>query len=139
LDDLLLFLHVLAAFGVMAAVVVFTVVLTAAGSASTTAASPAQRMLPVAQRLSEIGGTGTLVFGVWLALKLDNYDIFDGWILVALALWVLAAGVGARLGILLQEGPSGGDGVDSRARLLYALYFVATVALLADMIFKPGA
>ena len=42
-------------------------------------------MLFVADRCWDVGGLGTLIFGIWLALNLDQYDFFDGWILLALA------------------------------------------------------
>ena len=41
-------------------------------------------MLFVADRCWDVGGLGTLVLGIWLALNLDEYDFFDGWILGAI-------------------------------------------------------
>src|SRR3712207_7230307 len=43
------------------------------------------------------------VFGVWLALDLDAYEITDAWILIALALWLIAAGAGTRVGMAFDE------------------------------------
>ena len=46
--------------------------------------------------LIAVGMIGTIVFGIWLAL--DEYEIWDGWIITALVLWLLAAAVGGRVG-----------------------------------------
>jgi hypothetical protein len=58
--DWLLFLHVLAAFSIVATVVVF--------SALALGLTTDARVLIVSSVLWGIGGLGTLVFGVWLAL-----------------------------------------------------------------------
>src|SRR5581483_3011206 len=34
-----------------------------------------------------IGGLGTIVFGVWLAIVDDAYHVWDGWIVAAIVLW----------------------------------------------------
>ena len=54
-------------------------------SAVALGATTSPRMLFVADRCWDVGGLGTLIFGIWLALNLDQYDFFDGWILLALA------------------------------------------------------
>jgi hypothetical protein len=129
--DWLLFLHVLSAFAVVGSVVVFSVVLLAAREGGEGAAE-ALRLTPLARRLWDIGGTGTLVLGVWLAIDVDGYDLLDGWVLGALVLWVVAAGAGIRLGMTLQEGKG-------RGASLYGVMAVAVAALLVVMIYKPGA
>jgi hypothetical protein len=118
--DWLLFLHLIGAFCAMGSVVVFSVLLLAGGRV----AGPQLAFL--GRRLWDVGGLLTLVFGVWLAL--DDYDILDGWIITALVLWVIAAGVAVRL-----------DADVERIRPLYAVMAVAITALLVVMIFKPGA
>jgi hypothetical protein len=129
--DWLLFLHVLSAFAIVGSVVVFTVVVLGARGASGRA--PVLRLTPVARRLWDVGGAGTLVFGVWLAIDLDQYGLFDGWVLAALALWAIAAAGGIRLGQLLQsDRPSG-------TSLPYAVMTIAVAALLVVMVYKPGA
>jgi hypothetical protein len=129
--DWLLFLHVLSAFAIVGSVVVFTVVLLAARNGGE-AAADALRLTPLARRLSDVGGTGTLVLGVWLAIDVDRYDLLDGWVLGALVLWVVAAAAGVRLGMTLQEGKG-------RGTSLYGAMTVAVAALLVVMIYKPGA
>ena len=131
--DWLLFLHVLSAFALVAAVVVFTTLL---------ATGPRPELLRlswIGSRLWDVGGLGTLVFGVWLALDLDNYDIFDGWILAALVLWFIAAGAGARVNIAYRSVREEGVPLATNARTLQLVLIVGTLALLVDMIFKPGA
>jgi hypothetical protein len=132
LTDVLLFLHVLAAFSLVAGVVGLGAVL---GQASRPDGAAALRLTPLARRLWDAGGGGTLVFGVILAL--DEFEITDGWILAALVLWVVAAGAGARLGQDLV-GAEGGR-VSGRAWGFFAVTALATLAILYLMIFKPGA
>jgi hypothetical protein len=62
LYDWLLFLHMLAAFAIVAAVALFTVLVAAPDP-------PVLRLTPLARRLWDIGGGGTILFGVWLALN----------------------------------------------------------------------
>jgi hypothetical protein len=121
----LLFFHLVAAFLLAVTVVMYSAV--ALGATS----SP--RMLFVADRCWDVGGLGTLIFGIWLALNLDQYDFFDGWILLALALWFVATGLGQSV----QRRVSSED-----IRAVYALHWIRTVvvlALLVTMIWKPGA
>ena len=121
----LLFFHLIAAFLLAVTVVMYSAV--ALGAAS----SP--RMMFVANRCWDVGGLGTLIFGIWLALNLDEYDFFDGWILLALALWLVATGLGQS--VQRQIG-------SEDARAVVALHWIRTIvvlALLVTMIWKPGA
>ncbi|HEX2087739.1 MAG TPA: hypothetical protein VHF89_18785 [Solirubrobacteraceae bacterium] len=127
MTDALLFLHVLAAFLLMGTAVMMSGV--ALG-----AATPA-RTVSLANLLWDVGGIGTLVFGVWLALRDDPVvagDLGDLWIIAALVLWAVATELGRR-----ARGAAGGD------RATFArwhwLRVAVVVLLLADMIFKPGA
>jgi hypothetical protein len=129
--DTLLFLHVLSAFTLGAAVVLF--------SASTLGAQTSAGTFALASRLEDVGGTAVLVFGVWLALYVDGYDIFDGWIIAAILLWAGAAAAGSffRQRVLAVDG----DLVQA-AQQAATLSWVRTalfVLLLADMVWKPGA
>lgn len=123
--DTLLFLHLIAAFLLAVTIVMYSAV--ALGATS----SP--RMLFVADRCWDVGGLGTLIFGIWLALNLDQYDFFDGWILLALFLWFVATGLGQSV-----QRRIGGDDI----RSVIALHWIRTVvvvALLVTMVWKPGA
>jgi hypothetical protein len=98
--------------------------------------TPRALVLPAAAQWNT-GGLGVLVFGVWLALNVDGYELWDGWILTAIVLWLVASGAGGRLGSELRDGSPPPDA--GRARLLLAVMALASLALLVDMIFKPGA
>jgi hypothetical protein len=131
LYEWLLFLHVLAAFAIVGAVVVFTVLVLAPDAA-------VLRLTPLARRLWDIGGGGTIFFGVWLALNRPEYEIWDGWVIAALVLWFVAAGSGNRLGMGYQSARESGRPPE-RSLALYGVSTVAVALLLLDMIFKPAA
>jgi hypothetical protein len=125
-SDTLLFLHVLTAFMLGAAAVMSSaIVLAGEGDA---------RTLWVADRLEDVGATGTLVFGVWLALDTDGYAVTDGWILGAIVLWSLAAvmTLAARPGF--HDGP-----VADRAKVMHWVRTALIVGILVLMVWKPGA
>ena len=84
--DTLLFLHVLTAFAIVATVVIF--------SAFALGLATDSRVLAVGNALWAVGGLGTLVFGIWLALYVKGYEIWDGWILGAIVLWAVATELG---------------------------------------------
>jgi hypothetical protein len=124
-SETLLFFHLLAALLLFVTVVTYTAV--ALGASAT------GRTLFVADRCWDVGGLGTLVLGIWLALNLDQYEIWDGWILGAIVLWMVATGLGVRARI-------GADDVSAeRAPLMHWLRVVAILGLLVLMIWKPGA
>jgi hypothetical protein len=125
MTDALLFLHVLAAFALMGTVVMLSAV--ALGSPVT------ERTVSLANLLWAVGGLGTIVFGVWLALDIDGYGLLDFWIIAAIVLWAIATELGRRA----QEAVSG----EGRAQFAqwHWLRTLLVVLLLADMIFKPGA
>jgi len=131
LYEWLLVLHVLAAFLLVSGLVAYGVLLLGGGG------DAASRALgPPALALWNVGGLGVLVFGVWLALEVDGYELWDGWIIAAVVLWLVASAAGGRLGAGVREGESV-QRIDS-ARVLLLVMSLATVALLLDMIFKPG-
>jgi uncharacterized membrane protein len=153
LDDWILALHVLAAFALVASMVGFWVVVVAARSAERPSAvqSALRLSLPFVV-INGIGAVGTLVFGIWLALSLDGYEIWDGWIIAAIVLWVIASAAGGRLGAGFAElgrapaaNPEGGVATGTsalapaQAGVLYAVMALGTLLLLIDMIWKPGA
>ncbi|MEA2420658.1 MAG: hypothetical protein QOE60_2864 [Thermoleophilaceae bacterium] len=125
--DWLLFLHLIGAFAAMGSVVVFSVLLVGGDRVA------GAQLTFLGRRLWDVGGLLTLVFGIWLAIDLDGYDLLDGWILAALVLWAIAAGAGIRLGEAYSAAAT------ERVRPLYAAMALATLALLVVMIYKPGA
>ena len=146
--EVLLFLHLLFAFGTVAVVVMLTTLAIATRDVTTAGeALPVLRLSTLARRLWDVAGLGTIVFGIWLALDLDQYDLLDGWIIAAIVLWFVAAGTGTRVGVAFEEArdaaAGGGDFAalvrDGRTRAMHVAMAVAVAALLVDMIFKPGA
>ena len=132
LYEWLLFLHLLAAFLLVAGVVVYGVIVYGRGGAVVSGA-----LGPAASALWNAGGLGVIVFGVWLALEVDGYELWDGWIIAAIVLWFVASGAGGRLAAGLREGKSVA-GIDG-ARAIVAVMSLTTLLLLIDMIWKPGA
>jgi hypothetical protein len=134
LYDWLLFLHVAAAFVLVSAVVMLGVVVLGA-RADRAAAGALLGLSPLALLLWDIGGLTVLAFGVWLALNVDAYALWDPWIIAALVLWLVSAAAGGNLRRALADAA----GAPPRAVPLYAVMAVATAVLLVVMIYKPGA
>ena len=139
--DWLLFLHVLAGFALIASMVIFaTLLLTARAGAP----SPLIGLSWLASRLWEVGGLGTLVFGLWLAIDSPppiHYDFFDGWILAALLLWFVNGGSGSQVIAAWKAAREGDAGALGTARFTSQnlVLMLAGTLLIVDMIFKPGA
>ena len=128
----LLFFHVLFAFFLFGAVVIYSAFVLGAP------VEPRARM--VAEILWGVGGLGTLALGIWLALYLETYKIYDGWIIAAIVLWFLATGAGARTSRGVQPAADGrAVAIDSRAAAMHWLRTLLVAALLVVMVYKPGA
>ena len=123
--DTLLFLHLIAAFLLAVTVVTYTAV--ALGAPATA------RTVFVADRCWDVGGLGTLVLGIWLALNLDQYDFWDGWILGAIALWFVATGLGQSTQRRLAADATADIAV------MHWLRTLTVLGLLVLMVWKPGA
>jgi Predicted integral membrane protein (DUF2269) len=158
LYEWLLFLHVLAAFLLVAALVVFWTIGVVARKVDRPSESLRYfRVAMPANVLVGIGTVGTLIFGVWLAIERDEYQVWDGWVLGAIILWAIATELGRRAGTVYAEaaklaarlsGEGRGDEPnvelrtllqDRRAMVLQALSSLGTLLILIDMIYKPGA
>jgi hypothetical protein len=132
LYDWLLFLHVAAAFALVAGIFLYGVVLLG------DAGDVARRALGVpALALWNAGGLGVLVLGIALALEVDTYEVWDGWIIAAIVLWFVASAAGGQLSRDVRDVRSPLDIGGGRVRL--AVMALATLLLLVDMIYKPGA
>jgi hypothetical protein len=132
LYEWLLFLHLLAAFLLVAGLVVYGVIVFGSQEAVV-----ARTLGPPAAALWNAGGLGVIVFGVWLALEVDGYELWDGWIIAAIVLWFVGSGAGGRLGTEVREGKP--VRAVAGARAMVSVMALATLLLLLDMIFKPGA
>jgi uncharacterized membrane protein len=156
--DWLLFFHVASAFALVAALVVFWIIAVAGRDVERPRESLRFfRIARPANILVIVGTLGTLIFGIWLAIDSDAYQVWDGWVLLALALWVVAAATGQRGGQTYAEGQklaaelaAGGRAdepsaelqtllQDRRAMWLNIVSSAAVLALLVIMIYKPGA
>jgi cell division protein FtsW (lipid II flippase) len=123
--DWLLFLHLISAFLLGVTVVVY--------SAVAFGASTDGRTMFMADRCWDVGGLGTLVLGIWLALHLDQYDFFDGWILGAIGLWLVATGLGQS--VIRRRAAGDTAAIDT----MHWLRTLAVIGLLVLMVWKPGA
>ena len=131
LYDWLLFLHVAAAFALVAGIVAYGVVIFGG------AGDVARRALAVpAMATWNAGGLGVLVLGIALAIEVDAYEVWDGWILAAIVLWLVATGLGQDVRTTVG---AGGDVTAGRAATMHWLRTLTILALLVLMIWKPGA
>ena len=132
--DTLLLLHVLAAFALVATVVIF--------SAFALGVATDSRVLALGNALWNVGGLGSLVFGIWLALYVKGYEIWDGWIITAIVLWAIATELGRRAQVGYVSLAAGGDAASVEVRRAATMHWLRTVlvlALLVVMVYKPGA
>jgi MFS family permease len=153
LNDWILSFHVLSAFALVASMVVFWVLVTASRALT----DVDQRIFfgrigDIGGRVIGVGFAGTIIFGLWLSFSKDGYDPWDGWIAAAIILWVIAGATGGRAGAEYQKelerarelkssGRSAqrGEFRSSSGELMLAISSAATLLLLIDMIWKPGA
>ena len=156
-DDWMLALHVLSAFSLVAGIVLFWVLIFVGWRTDTPEGTLV--LNPVAKVGSAtvgIGMVGTIVFGLWLAFSIGNYNIWDAWIVIALVLWFLGGALGRKTGEAYLEGPkkaqelreAGQNGPNaellalnrtSRGLLLQTLTSLVVLLILVDMIWKPWA
>ena len=156
LNDWILSLHVLTAFALVGAQVIFWIMIAALwGTDSTGRVASLMRVSKVATVMVAVGSLGTIVFGVWLAISLDAYQVWDGWVIAAIVLWAIAVEVGRRAGT--GYGAAGAEaerlaaaGTEtsplvaetfgaSRAFQLHAVSSALILLILIDMVWKPGA
>lgn len=141
--DWLLFLHMLGAFGMVGAAVVFWGVIFAARR--TDRPTTMTGVFAPANVAVAAGSVLTLVFGIWLAIYVDGYELWDGWILAALILWAASVELGRRGGGDIAKAAAAGDAAlgttlrTGRTIGMLAASTIALVVILALMIWKPGA
>ena len=140
--DWLLFLHVLTAALLVGALAYFwALVLATRPGRALFGGVTSLRMARPASVAVGIGFVGTFIFGVWLAIYLDEYQPWDGWIIASLVGWAIGGAAGERSGRALtpvgDEYPS--PATRRRGVLLHAVASLAAVVVLVLMIWKPGA
>jgi uncharacterized membrane protein len=156
-DDWILALHVLSAFAYVAGIVLFWMLIVAVRKTDTPEGTV--RMEPVVKvgnAAVGIGAGGTIVFGIWLALSFGGYDLWDGWIIAAIVLWVIAAALGQRTGTAYLEGMNKAQELQRAGQtgpsaellalnrtqnglVLHALSSLVVLLIIVVMIWKPGA
>ncbi len=157
LNDWLLALHLLSAFALVAAVVLFSVVIAVIRRTDLPEqVASAGRLLGVGNVAVIAGGVGVLLFGIWLAIAIDGVAVWDGWVIAAIVLWAIAVETGRRsdpefaLAVtrsheLVAAGQLGPDpelaalARTSKGLTLHLIATIATILILVDMIWKPGA
>jgi uncharacterized membrane protein len=155
--DWLLFLHVFSAFALVAALVLYTVLIATMWNKDVPGdVARLFRLQRVGDVLVGVGSIGVLVFGIWLAIDVNAYHLWDGWVIAALVLWAVMGAVGARTGkvynaardrarALARDGNNAPSAelralVQNRQGLwLHGASLLVVFLLLVDMIFKPGA
>ena len=157
LDDWILALHVLSAFALVAGNVLFWVLIFAVRRTDTPHGTIQMGpIVKVGNAAVGLGAGGTIVLGIWLAFSYGGYDIWDGWIIAALVLWMAAAATGSRTGSEYVKGMRKAEELQTAGQsgpnaellalnrtptgvIMHALTSLLVVLILIDMIWKPGA
>ena len=156
LNDWILSLHLLSAFAVLGAMVIFSLMIVALWRTdSTRRVSSFMLVSRIGTVMVAAGTVGTFVFGVWLALSKEPYDIWDAWIVASLILWLAAGAIGGQAGsaygkAALEAVEQSRQGVETSAELravygpsrAFAMHVAGTtiiLAILVLMVWKPGA
>ena len=160
LTDWLLALHLLSGFLAVGAITMFSIgFLTVRWIETPNQAVAIARALMPAQIAVTVGMLGLIVFGVWLAIALDAYRVWDLWVLLAIVGWAIASELGRRGGnameqgfararTLVADGAGAADVPDAELQAilrspmparLHWLSTAITLLVLLDMIWKPGA
>jgi hypothetical protein len=151
--DWMLAFHLLAAFAVASALVLYTVlVVSGRRKESLEETRLLFRVAPVATPLIGGGAVLVLILGVILAIDSDQFEIWDGWVIAGIVLWAVLGAIGQRTGAyytaVQQLAEGGGEGAEqeviARLRaptgvLLHLGTLLVFSLLVLDMIFKPGA
>jgi uncharacterized membrane protein len=136
LYEWLLFLHVLAAFATVAALVVLWGLVLGTRGPEPAFDGPTASSIGRAAGIVVGASLGlVLLLGIWLAIEVAEYELWDGWILASLVLWAIAAAAGGKSGKEAERGPEGRDGWIR----FQALNSAAVLVVLVLMIWKPGA
>jgi len=157
LDDWILALHVLSAFAYVGGIVLFWILVVAVRRVDLPEATiRMEPIVKVGNAAVGVGAGGTIFLGIWLAISLDAYQVWDGWVIAAIVLWAISLATGQRTGAAYMQGmtkaqelqASGQTGPSaellalnrtSNGALMHFATTVVVVLILIDMIWKPGA
>jgi hypothetical protein len=151
--DWMLALHLLAAFAIASAFVLYSVLVVVGRRAESLDETRLLfRVAPVATPLVGAGTLLVLILGVILALDSDQFEIWDAWVIIGIVLWAVMGGIGQRTGAyytaVQERAEAGGEGAEQeviarlRAPTGALLHFgtvLVFVLIVLDMIFKPWA
>jgi hypothetical protein len=138
--DTLLFIHVFSAFLLVGALTAFWALVLATRPGSPLLSQDAAGAIARPINVVVIAGTvGTLIFGVWLAIDHDDYQVWDGWILAALVGWVLSGWLGGQSGREFTRAMDGSLDARRRGLLFHTGSSLVVLVVLVLMIYKPGA
>jgi hypothetical protein len=156
-EDWIFALHLLMAATLVGSLVMSWIVVVASLSAHTPAATLSlHRVGMVGTATTVVGLVGVIGFGIWLARLRDEFQLWDGWVMTAIFLWLVATIALLRsfaeygkpvakaraLAASGQTGPYSELTALNRTRTglaLRALGSAAVVLIVIDMIWKPGA
>jgi hypothetical protein len=86
-----------------------------------------------------VSGAGLLIFGVWLALYVDGYELWDGWILGAFVLFAAVSAFGAQARTQALAELDAEAATDRQVTVWHWLRTAALIGILILMVWKPGA
>jgi len=156
-EDWIFALHLLSAATLVGSLVMSWIVIVALRSVDTVATTLGfNRVAMVGTVTTAVGLVGAIAFGIWLAILRDAFHVWDGWVIAAIVLWIVATLALWRSFVRVRERRRAGDGAprsrlgltesrrhclesrDDRSRLS-CRRVLAIVLIVIDMIWKPGA
>ena len=156
-EDWIFALHLLTAATLVGSLVMSWIVVVSLWSAHTPDATLSlNRVALVGTATTVVGLVGAISFGIWLAILRDNFQLWDGWVIAAIVLWIVATAAllrsfaeyakpAARARALVASGQTGASPELTALNRtvtglgLRALASLAIVLIVIDMIWKPGA
>jgi uncharacterized membrane protein len=156
-EDWIFALHLLGAATLVGSLVMSWIIVVALRSATTPDATlNLNRVAMVGTAAVVAGLVVAIAFGIWLAILRDDYQVWDGWVIAAITLWVIAtlallrsfveyAKPVARARALVASGQTGASSEltalnrNTTGLALRVLASAAVVLIVIDMIWKPGA
>ena len=156
-EDWIFALHLLSAATLVGSLVMSWIVVVSLLSVRTPGETLAlNRVGMVGTVTTVVGLVGAIGFGIWLAILRDTFQVWDGWVIAAIALWIVAAVAlwrsfgeyakpveQARALVAAGEtSPSSELTASNRSPtglVLRAVASAAIVLIVIDMIWKPGA
>jgi hypothetical protein len=156
-EDWIFSLHLLTAATLVGSLVMSWIVVIALRSTDTPDATLSlNRVGHVGTAAIVVGLVGAISFGIWLAILRDNFHVWDGWVIAAIVLWIIATAALLRSFVeyakpaekaraLVASGQTASNADltalnrTSTGLLLRVLSSTAIVLIVIDMIWKPGA